>query len=151
MRVDFYHLQKWPLERALPQLLEKVMQAGHRAVVLAASTDRVESLSNVLWTTDPNSWLAHGTAKDGNADLQPLWLTDQLENPNKATVLVLTDGMSADMNGYERCLDMFDGNDPDAVQAARQRWQAARDQGHELHYWQQTARGGWEEQAQSKA
>lgn len=150
MRVDFYHLQKWPLERALPQLLGKVRQAGHRAVVVAASQDRVESLSHVLWTFDPNSWLAHGTAKDGHPADQPVWLTDQAENPNSATVLVLTDGMtSEDLANYERCLDLFDGNDSDAVSAARERWSAARDIGHELHYWQQTNRGGWEEKAQT--
>ncbi len=150
MRVDFYHLQKWPLERALPQLLEKVCQAGYRAVVRAASKDRVESLSGVLWTYDPNSWLAHGTAKDGHADSQPIWLTDDSENPNRANILVLTDGMRAeDFESFERCLDLFDGNDQDAVTAARERWTAARDGGHELHYWQQTDRGGWEEKAQS--
>lgn len=150
MRVDFYHLQKWPLERALPQLLDKVRQAGHRAVVVAGSGDRVESLSGALWTFDPNSWLAHGTAKDGHAADQPIWLTDTLENPNSATVLVLTDGMAADdLSGYDRCLDLFDGNSPDAVGAARERWSSARDQGHELHYWQQTDRGGWEEKAQA--
>lgn len=150
MRVDFYHLQKWPLERALPQILEKVRQAGHKAVVMAASVERLESLSNALWTGDPNSWLAHGSAKDGSAAEQPIWLTDSEENPNDATVLVLTDGMAAtDLSGYTRCLDMFDGNDPTAVQSARERWKQASAEDHELHYWQQTDRGGWEEKAQS--
>ena len=150
MRVDFYHLQKWPLERALPQLLDKVRQSGQRAVVKAASQDRLESLSGVLWTHDANSWLAHGTAKDGYAKRQPIWLTDQDENPNGATVLVLTDGMTADdLSAYSRCLDLFDGNDQEAVGAARERWVNARDQGYELHYWQQTDRGGWEEKAQA--
>ena len=46
-------------------------------------------------------------------------------------------------------LDLFDGNSQEAVGAARERWTAAKDQGHELHYWQQTDRGGWEEKAQS--
>lgn len=150
MRVDFYHLQKWPLERALPQILSKVRQAGHRANVLAGSEDRVEVLSNALWTHDPNSWLANGTAKDGHPADQPIWLTDQHENPNGATILVVTDSMSVeDLSAYERCLDMFDGNDADAVSAARERWQKARSEGHELHYWQQTDQGSWEEKAQA--
>lgn len=117
---------------------------------MAASTEGLESLSNALWTNDPNSWLAHGSAKDGNAEQQPIWLTDTPENPNQASVLVLTDGMASDDLGtYQRCLDMFDGNDPEAVQAARARWKQASTDGHELHYWQQTERGGWEEKAQS--
>jgi len=150
MRVDFYHLHKWPLEQALPQLLKKARQAGHRVVVVAGSQDRIESLSGTLWTFDPNSWLPHGTVKDGYADSQPIWLTDHPENPNEATILVVTDGMIVDdLENYQRCLDLFDGNNRESVGAARDRWTAARAQGHELHYWQQTDRGVWEEKAQS--
>ena len=145
MRVDFYHLITSPLERALPQLLEKVIQSGGRAVVLAASEDRVEALANHLWTYTPNSWMPHGSAKDGFAADQPIWLTDAEENPNGARVLVLTEGMTASrLDDYDRCLDLFDGRDEIAVTAARARWSAARGAGHELHYWQQTE-SGWEE------
>jgi DNA polymerase-3 subunit chi len=147
MRVDFYHLQSSPLEKALPLLLEKVLQTGHRAVVMAASTDRIEALSAVLWTYTANSWLPHGSAKDGFAADQPVWLTDREENPNAARVLVLTDGMSVtQLDGFERCLDLFDGTNEDAVVAARARWSAAKAAGHELHYWQQTG-SGWQERA----
>lgn len=145
MRVDFYHLQASPVERALPQLLERVLQSGARAVVMAASEDRIESLANVLWTYNPNSWLPHGTAKDGSAALQPIWLTDREENPNGARMLVLTDGMaSSRMAEFERCLDLFDGNSDEATAGARARWSEAKAAGHELHYWQQTETG-WQE------
>ena len=145
MRVDFYHLQASPVERALPQLLERVLQSGAHAVVMAASEDRIESLANVLWTYNPNSWLPHGTAKDGSAALQPIWLTDREENPNGARMLVLTDGMaSSRMAEFERCLDLFDGNSDEATAGARARWSEAKAAGHELHYWQQTETG-WQE------
>jgi DNA polymerase-3 subunit chi len=147
MRVDFYHLQSSPLERALPQLLERVLQSGNRAIVMAASEERIEALTNVLWTADPNSWLPHGNARDGSAPDQPIWLTDREENPNGARMLVLTDGMmSSRMAEFDRCLDLFDGNSEEAITAARQRWSAAKTAGHELHYWQQTDTG-WKEKA----
>ncbi len=146
MRVDFYHLQTSAVERALPQLLERVLAGGHRAVVMAASEDRIEVLANLLWTYDPNTWLPHGTLKDGFAADQPVWLTDREENPNGACMLVLTDGMaSSRMADFERCLDLFDGNSVEATAAARERWSAAKAAGHELHYWQQTD-SGWKEQ-----
>ncbi|HLO75488.1 MAG TPA: DNA polymerase III subunit chi, partial [Magnetospirillum sp.] len=60
------------------------------------------------------------------------------------------DGVTpADMGAYARCLDLFDGRDDDAVQAARQRWKSWKADGHELVYYQQTERGGWEEKARS--
>ena len=146
MRVDFYHLQTSPLERALPQLLERVLAGGNRAVVMAASDDRLEALSNVLWTGNPNSWLPNGMGKDGFAADHPIWLTTAEENPNGARMLVLTDGMSSDrLADYDRCLDLFDGGNAEATAAARARWSAAKAAGHELHYWQQTE-AGWKEQ-----
>jgi DNA polymerase-3 subunit chi len=147
-QIGFYHLLRLPLEQALPKLLEKALAAGLRAVVMAGSAERVEDLASRLWTYDPDSWLPHGTAKDGEATLQPIWLTDHDENPNGATVLVLCDGASAESVGaFDRCLDLFDGNDPDAVQAARGRWKRWKADGHQLVYYQQTERGGWEEKA----
>jgi len=143
--VGFYHLQNWPLERALPRLLERVLAAGLRAVVIAGSAERVAALDALLWTADPNGFLPHGTAADGNPALQPVWLTTEDEAPNGATVLVLCDGAASErIASFERCLDVFDGNDPEAVAAARARWSACKAAGHGVTYWQQTERGGWE-------
>ncbi len=146
MRVDFYHLSSSPVERTLPQLLERILKTGERAVVMAASQDRLEALSNTLWTYSPNSWLPHGSVKDGFAAQQPVWLTDNDENPNGAKFLVLMDGMSSSRMGeYDRCLDIFDGNVEPMREAARDRWKAAKAAGHELRYWQQDEVGKWAE------
>jgi DNA polymerase III subunit chi len=149
-QIGFYHLLKMPLEQALPRLLDKALAAGLKAVVQAGSPERVERLNDALWTWDADSWLPHGSAKDGEADLQPVWLTDVSENPNGATVLVLCDGASSDaVASYDRVLDLFDGNDDTAVQAARERWKTWKAAGHALVYYQQTERGGWEEKARA--
>lgn len=145
--VNFYHLQRSALEQALPKLLEKILQAGKRAVVMARSEERVEALNARLWTYDPNAFLPHGSKTDGNAAEQPVWLTVEDENPNGATVLVLTDGAASEKLGqYERCLELFDGNDPERVAEARQRWTAYKGAGHAVTYWQQGERG-WEKKA----
>ena len=60
--VSFYHLQKVGLERALPKLLEKALERGLKAVVVAGSDERVESLNSSLWTYEAASFLAHGSA-----------------------------------------------------------------------------------------
>jgi len=145
--IGFYHLLSTPLERALPRLLERAVGQGHRVVVQAGSSERVEHLNALLWTYDEAGFLAHGSARDGSAANQPIWLTHREENPNRATILFLVDGVTADdLAGYARCVDMFDGNDPEAVVAARGRWRAASMAGHALTYWQQTEKG-WEKKA----
>jgi len=143
--IGFYHLSSVPLERSLPRLLERARTQGHRIVVRAASPERVEHLSTALWTYEEASFLPHGSARDGNAAMQPIWLTDSSDNPNGASLLVVVDGVEAeDVESYARCADLFDGNDAGAVEAARARWRRARSAGHALTYWQQTA-SGWEQ------
>ena len=143
--IGFYHLTSTPLEKALPRLLEKVVEGGHRAVVMAGSAERVASLDATLWTYDPASFLPHGSAKDGKAERQPIYLTTMAENPNGADVLVLVDGVEpADVGAFARCLDMFDGGDEAAVEAARARWKARKAAGHAVTYYQQSDSGRWE-------
>lgn len=145
--IGFYHLLAMPLERALPKLLERARADGHRILVRAASPERVAHLDSVLWTYEEGSFLPHGSAHDGNGAAQPIWLTDGEDNPNDASMVVLVDGVeTADLGGFVRCADLFDGNDPEAVEAARGRWRRARDAGHTMTYWQQT-RAGWERKA----
>ena len=142
--IGFYHLTSTPLERALPKLLERARAQGHPIVVRACSAERVAQLDAILWTYDEASFLPHGSARDGNPAAQPIWLTEGQENPNRATMLVLVDGPEAgDLSAFARCADLFDGEDPAAVEAARLRWRRAREAGHELTYWRQTA-SGWE-------
>ncbi|MCW9033632.1 MAG: DNA polymerase III subunit chi [Rhodospirillales bacterium] len=146
--IAFYHLQRSPLEKALPMLLEKTLEAGKRAVVMAGSTQRVDALNSLLWTYEPNSWLPHGSAKDGAPVDQLIWLTTDDDAPNGATFLFLSDGATSEkVSDFERCFELFDGNDDDEVSAARGRWKTYKDAGHTLTYWQQNERGGWEKKA----
>ena len=143
--IGFYHLTRSPLERVLPKLLGKALATGARVVVMAGSSERVDVLDQVLWTYDAASFLPHGSARNGEAEVQPIWLTVDDENPNEASILILTDGASSKrVAEYDRCLEMFDGNDEAVVAAARARWGDYANAGYALTYWQQTERGGWE-------
>lgn len=145
--IGFYHLSWISLDRSLPKLLERACTQGYRIVVRAASPERVEHLSNILWTYEEASFLPHGSTRDGYSATQPIWLTHHGENPNGASLLVVVDGVEArDIASYARCADLFDGNDAGAIEAARVRWRRARDAGHALTYWQQTATG-WEQKS----
>jgi DNA polymerase III subunit chi len=42
---------------------------------------------------------------------------------------------------------IFDGRDADAVARARGEWQAAKDKGHAVSYWQQDETGRWQQKA----
>lgn len=142
---SFYQLLHTPLEQALPKILEKVRALELRAVVVVGSEARVETLNQALWTYDPASFLAHGSARDGHPGDQPIWLTDRDENPNGAAVVVLADGGTvAYPEGYARCIEIFDGRDAEATATARLRYKEVKDAGHALKFFRQSERG-WED------
>ena len=146
--VRFYHLQRTGLEQALPKLLEKTLERDWRAVVMAGSEDRVEALNGLLWTYSRDGFLPHGSRRDGEAERQPIWLTEADENPNGANVLFLVDGAESGRIGdFDLCCEMFDGRVENAVARARGHWKDCNEAGHQLTYWQQDERGAWRKKA----
>ena len=148
--VLFYHLQQ-PLEKALPQLLEKTLQRGWKAVIRIGSQERLAALDDVLWTYRDDSFLPHGAAKDASSAIQPIFLTTDRERPNEAEVLFLVDNASseeiAEANAYQRIVLVFDGNDEDQLVKAREDWKRARATAQEATYWQQNEQGLWQKKA----
>jgi len=140
-QIGFYHLTRSTLVEALPRLLVRTLASGQRALVLGPGSG-LGALSEALWAQ--LAWLPHGSAADGDPDLQPIWLSPDPEPLNGAQFLFMVEGAETDrLAGFERVFDLFDGNNPDAVAAARARWKAAKEVGHTLAYWQQTE-AGWQ-------
>ncbi len=117
----FYHLQGQKLENVLPALLEKSLERGWKVAVQGSSEERIDALDAHLWTYRDDGFLPHGTWREPEAAQQPVLLTLTDGNPNAATVRFLIDGapMPADPQSYQRIVLLFDGEDEDAVAAAR--------------------------------
>jgi DNA polymerase III subunit chi len=147
----FYHLQHQPLERALPAICEKSLERGWRVVIQAKSDERLEALDQLLWSYADDSFLAHGLARDGDGELQPVYLTRGVENPNAARLRLFIEAADVsaclDQQGaasYERLILLFDGRDEDQLADARAQWKLLKERGQPLAYWQQSDAGRWE-------
>lgn len=148
--VLFYHLERRSLEDVLPELLEKCLERGWRAVVETGSQERAEALDGHLWTYRDESFLPHGLAGGDTPERQPIVLTADTSNPNRATVRFVVDGAApADIDAYERVIVLFDGGDEEAVGAARGWWKTIPEQGHSATYWQQDEAGRWRKKAET--
>jgi DNA polymerase-3 subunit chi len=145
----FYHLRRQTVEKVLPALLEKSLERGWRVVVQASSEERIEALDAHLWTWRDDSFLPHGTWREGDVAAQPVALTPHDHNPNGADVRFLIEGaaMPADIAAYRRIVLVFDGEDPDAVDAARAQWSKAKADGFDVTYWQSDEQGRWQRKA----
>jgi DNA polymerase-3 subunit chi len=145
----FYHLQGQKLEGVLTPLLEKSFERGWRVVVQGASEERIEALDAHLWTYRDDGFLPHGTWREQDAAEQPVLLTLTEGNPNAATVRFLIEGapVPADAEAYQRIVLVFNGDDDEAVAAARAQWTDVKAKGFEATYWQPDEQGRWVKKA----
>lgn len=153
MRIDFYHLGKTSIDIALPSILEKIMSTGKKTILRTDLPERVDYFNNLLWTQNPASFIPHGTAKESHADKQPLYITDKCSDfPNSADFLILIDNESIQQDdNFERIFYLFNGLDSTSVTKARQQWKEMTILGYNnLHYWQQTPQGKWQEEGLTK-
>ncbi len=156
----FYHLQRQPLEKVLPILLEKTLERGWKAVVQTSSLERMQSLDNLLWTYSDTSFLPHASVSTEtpsgvtSPENQPVCLVAGHSNPNQAQVCFCVDDTSleealpsGEASPYTRMLLLFDGRNEDSVAKARLQWSSLKTGGHTMSYWQQGESGGWEKKA----
>jgi len=145
----FYQLNGQKLEQILPPLITRSLERGWRVAVQASSEERVEPLDAHLWTWRDDAFLPHGTWREAEAAEQPVLLTINAENPNGAAVRFLVDGAAvpADASTYQRLVLLFDGDDPEALETARERWTSAKKDGFEVTYWRTDENGRWQRQA----
>ena len=143
----FCHLERRRIDQALPDLLHEALAAGLRVVVQAASPEQAEAVNERLWTHPDDSFLPHGSARDGEPEAQPVYLTAGPENPNGARVRVLLSGVETASHSsadYERVVLLFDGRDEEALAEARREWGLAKTAGAAPSYWREGEDGRWE-------
>lgn len=146
MQVDFYHLTQLPLERALPQIAEKVIANGGRLLIVADDAAQRTRLDQLLWSYAPESFLPHGQAGGPDDARQPVLIAAEAEAANGARNIALADGLWREAAlEFDRAFHFFDG---ERIGEARAAWKglAERD-GVTRNYWKQNEAGRWEKAA----
>ena len=144
----FYHLERQPLQAVLPVLVEKTLSRGWRALLRFSTPERLETIDSALWTYRDESFLPHGSARDGRLDRQPAFLTLDDANPNGAAALFLLEAAEErEPERFSRVIRLFDDADQEAKALARAEWKRAKAAGFEVSYWRQDANGAWKKSA----
>lgn len=145
----FFHLRGRSLEQVLPTLLERSLARGQKVVVELGGEERLAVVDDHLWTYSDESFLPHVSAREADAAENPVVLTTEGNNPNGAQVRICADGVRIPdaLDAYERVVLVFDGDDPDALNGAREDWKKIKALGLDASYWQQDPAGRWEKKA----
>lgn len=145
--IRFYHLQRQSPERALPALLTKALQSGKHILVQTNSVKSAKQISEALWTYDPDSFLPHVLQDDEFSTNNAVVITHTNDNPNAAKIIINLHGTLPNTpEDFDLCCVLFDGNDAEALTAARAHWKDYKAQDKALTYWQQSDKG-WEQKA----
>ncbi|MDR2416581.1 MAG: DNA polymerase III subunit chi [Holosporales bacterium] len=134
-----YEAASGKLDRVLAKLLEKAFASEKRTVVHSPISERLSALDDYLWTYHPAAFLPHAASPEEDAALQPIWLTDKIENPNQATLLVLLDTQDTApfVNMFERVFFLFPYEEAEGVR------KTLADRDPLPLYWRQSPEGEW--------
>ncbi|WP_132908189.1 DNA polymerase III subunit chi [Sphingomonas sp. BK235] len=146
MQVDFYHLTRMPLERALPQVAEKVVANGARLLIVAAEEEQRAALDRLLWSYAPASFLPHARLGGDDDQRQPVLIAQTLDAANGARHVALVDGAwRDDALDFDRVFHFFA---EDQIAPARVAWKALAERpAVTRRYWKQNDSGRWEQAA----
>ena len=140
----FYHLEASTVEGVLPELLEKTRKKGWKALVKLPEA-QLKEMDDYLWTYRDDSFLPHGRDDEPMVDQQPVTLSASATTAQGYQALFLLGGSDVeDMNGVERCMVMINGRSETDVAHERKRWNALKEAGSNLSYYQQNDRGRWD-------
>jgi len=143
----FYHHERARIENTLPELLQKLLGRGGRALVVSPDETRLDMLDQHLWSFRDDSFLPHGRADGPEPARQPVLLSPEPVNLNAATMLFCLDGADpGPIDGWERVIVMFEASDETALARARALWSARKKSQTVISYWRQGPSGGWERQ-----
>jgi len=122
MRVDFYQLSRDPAEAAVLLIARATMKAGERLLAVTGDERQLARISEALWGTLPESFLAHGRAGEEQEARQPILLSDTPQPANGARFLAIADGIWREADSpFERIFYLFDDA---TLQQARDCWRA---------------------------
>lgn len=140
----FYHLTRSTAEGLVPSLIAKSRQAGWRVELRGTDAARMARLDDLLWQGE--GFLPHGLAGGPHDAFQPVLLTVAGQEAAGADCLIAIDGAAVDpveCATARRVCVVFDGDDPAALEGARNQWRALTGAGVAAEYWSE-AGGRWE-------
>ena len=108
MKVDFWQVSRDPAERVVAMIAQRVLDGGDRLLVVAADPAQREAISQTLWETAPEAFLANGLAGEGHDARQPILISDRCDAANGATHVIFADGVWDDAaRGFARSFLLF--------------------------------------------
>jgi DNA polymerase-3 subunit chi len=143
MEVCFYQTAADSLTPSAVRLLEKIYASGERCIVYSGDDELLKVVDKTLWTFSTNAFIPHGDRSLGFCECQPIYLTNQQENPNGSTILVLLEAVDCEQctENFKRIIYIFQSTQQ--IEKAKALYNDLKKSMENVHYWKQSS-GKWE-------
>ena len=125
-RLVLHDLQSDKRAGELARLIESLAADGHRLIVWVADEGRRQIFDDWLWTFDKLSFVPHAIWQPSLGEVEdPVVLVGEPGNPNRATVLVIGDGLPPEdwAREFDEVHDLIaPGAEGDERRARWERW-----------------------------
>jgi DNA polymerase-3 subunit chi len=132
-RIDFYVVADSGLDarpKVAVRLADKALGAGHRLFINACDEQQAMSLSDLLWSFKPASFLPHALlGTDDHAPIQIGWGQDPGEHND--VLINLSTSAPAFFSRFNRVAEVVT-QDPAQLELMRNAWRFYRDRGYPL-------------------
>lgn len=124
-------------------LARLVLKSGNRLLIVSGNPGQRAVVSRELWSAGSEEFLANGEADAAGADQQPILLSDKIDAPNGASMVLFADGIwREEALEFNRAFLLFG---PEETEAARALWRALdAKEGTERFIHKQDERGHWQ-------
>jgi DNA polymerase-3 subunit chi len=136
-RVNFYLLRHDDAQARLQlacRLSEQLLRQGRSVRVLAANEDEARTLDQLLWSFSAESFVPHALHSEAPADC-PVLIDWNLDAFTDGTLLNLTAELPPQHGKLDSIAEFVLSND-EAKALSRRKWNAYKQQGHELQHHQ---------------
>jgi len=86
---SLYYALSAAIDKTVCTLTGKSYERNLRMVILVSNLEAQENLNKTLWTYSQKEFIPHGSNLDPLPSSQPVYITDKLERPNEADMLII--------------------------------------------------------------
>ncbi|NBX53003.1 MAG: DNA polymerase III subunit chi [Proteobacteria bacterium] len=112
--INFYAVEE-DIVKAMAPILLKIIDDNKRAIIFVKGNDSIKKIDDSLWTYGRNKFIPHATIfdKDFVAKDQPILISNQEDNINKADYLIFLDEPNIEfIQSFSRSFHFFENSSP---------------------------------------
>ena len=134
------------LEKSVCLIVEKCYLNNLRVIIVVPDTEMQELINKVLWTYSQKQFIPHGSKIDPMPSIQPIYITDTIENINNANTLILVNRVAPQsvLSEFDRVFVIYSANEEMVQKDIENFIKELKASPATIDFYKQTIEGKWQ-------